>query len=110
MATQKNPLDSDFSMDSIGSDADLETAIDDLRGVLKNDADGSMPDLDSFGGDFGAAAGGGVCAIAPEAIVAAAVMAAMRTTESSFMNSLVGRKLAPYLHGVCPSTKRLLRQ
>lgn len=59
MATQKNPLDSDFSMDSIGSDADLETAIDDLRGVLKNDADGSLPDLDSFGGDFGAAAGGG---------------------------------------------------
>lgn len=59
MATQKNPLDSDFSMDSIGSDADLENAIDDLRGVLKNDAEGSMPDLDSFGGDFGAAAGGG---------------------------------------------------
>lgn len=59
MATQKNPLDSDFSMDSIGSDADLENAIDDLRGVLKNDADGSLPDLDSFGGDFGAAAGGG---------------------------------------------------
>ena len=58
MATQKNPLDSDFSMDSIGSDADLENAIDDLRGVLKNDADGSLPDLDTFGGDFGADAGG----------------------------------------------------
>ena len=55
MATQKNPLDSDFSMDATGSDADLEHAIDDLRGVLKNDADGTMPDLGDFGGDFGAA-------------------------------------------------------
>lgn len=56
MATQKTPLDSDFSMDASGNDADLEHAIDDLRGVLKSDAEGTFPDLDSFGGDFGAAA------------------------------------------------------
>ncbi|MBB4064107.1 flagellar motor switch protein FliN [Gellertiella hungarica] len=59
MATQKNPQDSDFSMDAIGSDADLENAIDDLRGVLKNDAEGTMPELGEFGGDFGATAAGG---------------------------------------------------
>lgn len=52
MATQKTPLDSDFSMDAPGNDADLENAIDDLRGVLKSDAEGGLPDLGSFGGDF----------------------------------------------------------
>lgn len=65
MATKKTPLDldSDFSMDApAGNDADLEQAIDDLRGVLKNDADGELPDVfatgasGDFGGDFGASA------------------------------------------------------
>lgn len=60
MATQKNPLDSDFSLDASGNDADLENAIDDLRGVLKSDAEGGLPDLSSFGGDFGDTAGGGL--------------------------------------------------
>ncbi|CAN7209602.1 flagellar motor switch protein FliN [Rhizobium sp. LjRoot30] len=63
MATKKTPLDTDFSMEAPGNDADLEQAIDDLRGVLKSDADGGMPDSDfggaadlsAFGGDdFGA--------------------------------------------------------
>lgn len=52
MATQKNPLDSDFSMDGAGNDQDLEHAIDDLRGVLKSDVEGTFPDLGDFGGDF----------------------------------------------------------
>nr|WP_316652320.1 flagellar motor switch protein FliN [uncultured Gellertiella sp.] len=56
MATQKTPLDSDFSMNAPGNDADLEHAIDDLRGVLKSDADGTLPDLDDFGGDFASTA------------------------------------------------------
>lgn len=66
MATNKTPLDSDFSMDAPGNDADLEQAIDDLRGVLKNDADGALPGGfgddpggsagADFGGDFGAGA------------------------------------------------------
>jgi flagellar motor switch protein FliN/FliY len=55
MATQKNPLDSDFSMDGTGLDQDLDHAIDDLRGVLKSDAEGTLPNLGDFGGDFGAA-------------------------------------------------------
>ncbi len=55
MATNKTPLDSDFSMDAPGNDADLEQAIDDLRGVLKNDADGALPG--GFGDDLGGAAG-----------------------------------------------------
>ncbi len=55
MATNKTPLDSDFSMDAPGNDADLEQAIDDLRGVLKSDADGALPG--GFGDDLGGAAG-----------------------------------------------------
>lgn len=55
MATQKNPLESDFSIDGAGTDTDLDSAIDDLRGVLKSDADGTFPDLGHFGGDFAAA-------------------------------------------------------
>ena len=55
MATNKTPLDSDFSMDAPGNDADLEQAIDDLRGVLKNDADGALPG--GFGDDLGGSAG-----------------------------------------------------
>lgn len=69
MATKKTPLDSDFSMDAPGNDADLEQAIDDLRGVLKNDADGGMPGGfgDDLGGSAGADFGGGFGASAEPA-------------------------------------------
>jgi flagellar motor switch protein FliN len=42
---------SDDSLDLPGNEAELEQAIDGLRGVLKQDADGSSSD---FGDDFGA--------------------------------------------------------
>ncbi|MCO6187134.1 flagellar motor switch protein FliN [Rhizobium sp. L1K21] len=50
-----------------GGDLGLDDQIDDLRGVLQNDAEGTVPDLDSmvggdlsdFGGDFGGDAAGG---------------------------------------------------
>ncbi len=51
------------------ADPALDGAIDDLRGVLQNDAEGTVPDLDDmvgegadlsdFGGDFGSDLGGG---------------------------------------------------
>ncbi|PDT03186.1 flagellar motor switch protein FliN [Rhizobium chutanense] len=47
MATKKTQQNSDLSLDLPGSEADLDQAIDDLRGVLKQDADG---DLSQFGG------------------------------------------------------------
>ena len=53
MATKKTPLDDDFSMPAPGNDADLEQAIDDLRGVLKTDAQGLVPEISDFGTDFG---------------------------------------------------------
>jgi flagellar motor switch protein FliN/FliY len=49
MATKKTKQDSDSSLELPGNEAELDQAIDDLRGVLKTDADGSMSD---FGGDF----------------------------------------------------------
>lgn len=49
MATKKTQQNSDLSQDLPGSEADLDQAIDDLRGVLKQDADG---DLSQFGGDL----------------------------------------------------------
>jgi len=49
MATKKTQQNSDLSLDLPGSEADLDQAIDDLRGVLKQDADG---DLSQFGGDL----------------------------------------------------------
>jgi flagellar motor switch protein FliN/FliY len=49
MATKKTQQNSDFSLDLPGSEADLDQAIDDLRGVLKQDADG---DLSQFGDDL----------------------------------------------------------
>ncbi|NKK58873.1 flagellar motor switch protein FliN [Rhizobium ruizarguesonis] len=49
MATKKTQQNSDLSQDLPGSEADLDQAIDDLRGVLKHDADG---DLSQFGGDL----------------------------------------------------------
>ncbi len=65
MATKKTPIDLDEMIGGTGNDADLEQAIDDLRGVLKTDATGALPelggdlaaddtDLSGFGGDFGA--------------------------------------------------------
>ncbi|MGO7683995.1 flagellar motor switch protein FliN [Rhizobium ruizarguesonis] len=49
MATKKTQQKSDLSQDLPGSEADLDQAIDDLRGVLKQDADG---DLSQFGADL----------------------------------------------------------
>ncbi|MBY5467456.1 flagellar motor switch protein FliN [Rhizobium leguminosarum] len=49
MATKKTQQNSDLSLDLPGSEADLDQAIDDLRGVLKQDADG---DLSQFGDDL----------------------------------------------------------
>ncbi|MBB3132380.1 flagellar motor switch protein FliN/FliY [Rhizobium pisi] len=66
MATKKTQQNSDFPLDVPGSEADLDQAIDDLRGVLKKDVDGDLPqfgddlqndafaagtDLSPFGGD-----------------------------------------------------------
>lgn len=52
MATKKTQQSSDQSLDLPNSEADLDQAIDDLRGVLKKDNDGDMPDFggDAFGG------------------------------------------------------------
>jgi flagellar motor switch protein FliN/FliY len=47
---------SDDSLDLPGNEAELEQAIDGLRGVLKQDSDGGAPD---FGGDFDADSFGG---------------------------------------------------
>ncbi|MFS8048817.1 flagellar motor switch protein FliN [Rhizobium sp. BR 314] len=47
MATKTIQQDSDESLDISNSDAALDEAIDGLRGVLKKDSDGSMPDLDA---------------------------------------------------------------
>jgi len=64
MATKKTPLTDDDVLAMPTADADFDQAIDDLRGVLKNDAEGTMPDLgsefgsDLGGGDFGADLGG----------------------------------------------------
>ncbi|EJC82559.1 flagellar motor switch protein FliN [Rhizobium leguminosarum bv. trifolii WSM2297] len=49
MATKKTQQNSDLSLDMPGSEADLDQAIDDLRGVLKQDADGDLP---QFGDDL----------------------------------------------------------
>jgi len=70
MATKKTPKNSDLSMELPGNEAELDQAIDDLRGVLKTDAEGGLPDfaeesgafsggtdLSTFGGDFEDAAG-----------------------------------------------------
>ncbi len=74
MAPKKKATDiSDDFPDLASSEPALDAAIDDLRGVLKADADGSLPDLGgdfgsdfsaeaetpSFGGDFGSEFGGG---------------------------------------------------
>jgi len=53
MATKKTPLTEDDALMPLGNDTELDQAIDDLRGVLKTDADGGVPGFDA---DFGAAA------------------------------------------------------
>ncbi|WP_429931693.1 flagellar motor switch protein FliN [Agrobacterium vitis] len=68
MATKKTPVKDDDALAMPLGDADLDQAIDDLRGVLKSDSDGGLPDIGAdFGGtdfaaagasDFGDAAGG----------------------------------------------------
>jgi flagellar motor switch protein FliN len=51
MATKKTPITEDDSLMPVGNEAELDQAIDDLRGVLKADADGDVPGFDA---DFGA--------------------------------------------------------
>jgi len=52
MATKKTPLTEDDALMPLGNDGELDQAIDDLRGVLKADADG----VPGFDADFGATA------------------------------------------------------
>ncbi|MCY1664729.1 flagellar motor switch protein FliN [Rhizobium sp. SL86] len=54
MATKKTPLDEDDVFPATGNEAELDQAIDDLRGVLKADSDGGMAD---FGAEFGSDSG-----------------------------------------------------
>ncbi len=54
MATKKTPqTDADPLAMPGASDSDFDQAVDDLRGVLKADADGGLPDIGSDFGDFG---------------------------------------------------------
>jgi flagellar motor switch protein FliN/FliY len=53
MATKKTPLTEDDALMPVGNEAELDQAIDDLRGVLKADSDGDVPGFDA---DFGASA------------------------------------------------------
>jgi flagellar motor switch protein FliN len=54
MATKKTPqTDADALAMPGASDSDFDQAVDDLRGVLKADADGGLPDIGSDFGDFG---------------------------------------------------------
>lgn len=52
---KKKTQENDETFDLPGNEAELEEAIDGLRGVLKQDSDGTAP---SFGGDFGADSSG----------------------------------------------------
>jgi flagellar motor switch protein FliN len=54
MATKKTPLTDDDSLMPLGNEADLDQAIDDLRGVLKADATTET----DFGAEFATPAGG----------------------------------------------------
>jgi flagellar motor switch protein FliN/FliY len=53
MATKKTPIIDDDALMPLGNEAELDQAIDDLRGVLKADTDGEVPGFDA---DFGAPA------------------------------------------------------
>lgn len=62
MAPKKTSVTEDDDLAMPNSDADIDQAVGDLRGVLQSDADGTLPDggfdLDAqFGGDFGDTAG-----------------------------------------------------
>ncbi|PZM12012.1 flagellar motor switch protein FliN [Rhizobium tubonense] len=62
MATKKTQKNSEDALELPGNEAELNEAIDGLRGVLQQDASGELPDLSDFGsddlgsGDFGGAA------------------------------------------------------
>lgn len=58
MATKTTQQSSDESLDISSSDAALDEAIDGLRGVLKKDSDGGLPEFEADG--FGAEAGTGL--------------------------------------------------
>ncbi len=66
MAKKPTPITENDDLSPIGNEADLDQAIDDLRGVLKADAVGETPAFDAeFGGgssdfDLDASFGGGV--------------------------------------------------
>ncbi len=61
MATKKTPLTEDDALMPVGNDAELDQAIDDLRGVLKADTDG----VPGFDADFGATGNTDFAAEAP---------------------------------------------
>lgn len=55
MATKKTPATEEDAFPPIGNEAELDQAIDDLRGVLKADSDGPASDFGAeFGSEFGA--------------------------------------------------------
>ena len=68
MAPKKTPIADDIMSSINAGDQELEQAIDDLRGVLQQDADGGFPapaaddPLAAFGGDFGGSDFGGAAA------------------------------------------------
>ncbi len=51
MATKKTPVPNEDALSMVTSDAAFDQAVDDLRGVLKSDSEGTLPD---FGSDFSA--------------------------------------------------------
>lgn len=66
MATNKTPLSEDDALAMPAGDADLDQAIDDLRGVLKSGGDDPLADFggsdfgSDIGGDFGGDTAGGL--------------------------------------------------
>ncbi|TCV76059.1 MULTISPECIES: flagellar motor switch protein FliN [Neorhizobium] len=62
MATKKTPLTEDDALMPLDNGVELDQAIDDLRGVLKADADGGVPGFDA---DFGASGTSDFSADAP---------------------------------------------
>ncbi|TCU18848.1 flagellar motor switch protein FliN [Rhizobium sullae] len=57
MATKKTQQNDDLSLELPGNEADLDQAIDDLRGVLKQDSDGGVSELGEEADVFGAGTG-----------------------------------------------------
>jgi flagellar motor switch protein FliN len=66
MATKKKSVTEDDALEMpAATDADFDQAVGDLRGVLKNDEEGTLPDLGGdFGSEFGDFAAGGDTATA----------------------------------------------